>query len=268
MKFKDNFLYSYFLNAPIPLAIERYLECEILSKKKFIHPILDIGCGEGLFAFVLFDEKIDVGIDPNGKELKRAEYYGMYDELIECYGNKIPKASATFNTIFSNSVLEHIPDTASVFKEAHRLLTSEGRFYITVPTDMFDKYNVIYQGLVWLKLNHLAERFRCFFNRFWKHYHFYDREGWEKIIRESGFKVVECQEYSFKDTCVMYHSLIPLSFFSMVLKKLKNKWIYSKFIRKTYIGPIYRVLDSLIKKLEHGDKGGIIFFSLRKAEDG
>jgi len=63
MKFKSDFLYNYLKQAPISLAIERSFECEILSKQKFQRPILDIGCGEGLFALILFDEKINVGID-------------------------------------------------------------------------------------------------------------------------------------------------------------------------------------------------------------
>jgi len=90
MRFKDNFFYNYVKVAPIPLALERSLECDILSKKTFARPILDIGCGEGIFARVLFDEKIDVGIDPNARELKRARELDAYDELIECFGDKIP----------------------------------------------------------------------------------------------------------------------------------------------------------------------------------
>ena len=63
MKFKNNFLYNYLKEAPVALSVERSLECEILSNQEFKYPILDLGCGEGVFANMLFDEKIDVGID-------------------------------------------------------------------------------------------------------------------------------------------------------------------------------------------------------------
>ena len=57
MRFKDNFLLNYLKKAPVPLAVERSLECEILSRQEFVRPILDIGCGEGIFASVLFRGK-------------------------------------------------------------------------------------------------------------------------------------------------------------------------------------------------------------------
>src|SRR4051812_12209599 len=98
MRFKNNFLANYLTRAPAPLALERAFECEILSKQKFTHPILDIGCGEGLLAYILFDEEVDVGIDPNAKELERAKAFGIYNELIQCFGDNVPKASNSFKT--------------------------------------------------------------------------------------------------------------------------------------------------------------------------
>src|SRR3569832_727232 len=110
MNFNDDFFKNLLMEATLPLAIERALECQILSKQEFKHPILDIGCGDGIFASRLFDEKIDVGIDPNERELEKAKTYNAYVELIKCYGNSIPKPSNYFNTIYSNSVMEHIQD--------------------------------------------------------------------------------------------------------------------------------------------------------------
>src|SRR5579872_4953725 len=108
MRLNDEFFKNFLLEAPLPLALERTLECKILSTQKFQRPILDIGCGEGIFAKKLFNEKIDVGIDPNPSELERAQSYDAYDELIQCWGDQIPKKDGTFNTILSNSVMEHI----------------------------------------------------------------------------------------------------------------------------------------------------------------
>ena len=54
-----------FLKKPLPSAIEQTLECQILSSKTLEHPMLDLGCGDGIFAYVLFDEKNDIGIDHN-----------------------------------------------------------------------------------------------------------------------------------------------------------------------------------------------------------
>ena len=223
MRFKQNFLYNYLQEAPIALAVERSLECAILSKQAFPRPILDIGCGEGLFSFILFAEKIDLGIEPDARELERAKEYGAYQELLQCYGDQIPRPDGSFATIFSNSVLEHIPQLRPVLAEAYRLLRSGGRFYLTVPTDMFDKYSVLYQLLSLFRLNLLAENYRRFFNKFWKHFNYHQRAEWEEIFRASGFKIVETKEYDSKVGCLFNDFLAPFALLSFILKKTTNR---------------------------------------------
>ena len=143
MEFKQNFFRNYLLDAPLSLAIERSLESQILIQKKFIHPILDIGCGEGIFAYHLFDGQIDVSVEPNQKELQRAKTFNVYGELINCFGDRISKPDKTFKTIFSNSVFEHIPDIKGVLRESHRLLCDDGVIYLTLPTNLFEKYTIM-----------------------------------------------------------------------------------------------------------------------------
>lgn len=264
MKFKNNFFRNYLCHAPTPLALERSLECELLSQEKFNHPILDIGCGEGLFAFILFQEKIDTGVDPDEKELKRAGQYGMYDELIKCYGQQIPKEDKTFNTIFSNSVLEHIPEIEKVLKEVHRLLTNEGSFYITVPTNLFDHYTVLYRVLLVLRIKS-AERYRLFFNKFWKHYHYYDEYGWEKLLNRNGFQVIRVKEYGTKNICLFDDFLTPFSFLSFIKKKMFNRWMIFPLLRGITTAPLRLfVSKKTIKQAIEINKGGLIFFHLKK----
>jgi ubiquinone/menaquinone biosynthesis C-methylase UbiE len=264
MEFKKIFFANYLKEAPLPLAIERSLECELLNKQKFSRPILDLGCGEGLFAYILFDEKIDVGIDPDNKEIEKAKRYGMHTELIHCPGNIIPKESNSFNTIFSNSVLEHIPDIEPVLKEAHRLLTSHGEFYITVPTNLFDRYSVIYQLLTLVRLHAAAEKFRFFFNMFWKHYHFYDERGWRRLFQKNGFEVLSVQEYCCKKICLVNDALAPFSIMSFISKKLLNKWFILGWLRIRYSQLLYQSFKNILKSDYKIRNGGLIFFRLCK----
>ena len=165
--FHSKFLLNYLSQAPFSLAFEMYVECLILKNKDFVQPVLDIGCGEGLFASILFSKKIDVGIDPNSRELMRAEELGGYSRLVNCYGDNIDYADGSFNTIFSNSVLEHIDDLKPVLKEACRLLSKEGVFYPTVPSDKFERFSVICTFLEFFGLNSYSRKFRSFYNSFW-----------------------------------------------------------------------------------------------------
>jgi SAM-dependent methyltransferase len=271
MKFKEDYFNLYLKEAPLPLAIERYFECEILSQKDFTRPILDIGCGEGMFAKILFDEKIDVGIDPNQRELQRAVEYGAYEELINCYGDDIPKESEVFNTIFSNSVLEHIPEINKVLKEANRLLSKSGKMYITVPTNLFDHYSMIFQILSLLGFTKIAERFRGFFNKFWAHHHYYDQKGWVELFKRNGFSVIEIREYANKSICLLDDFLAPFSFVPFLTKKRSNRWfLFPKFrfwvakVLGAVFSPFIKYLSKDADTLTKKQKGGLIFFELEK----
>ena len=226
MRFKKNFLRNYLNEATIPLAYERAFECEILSSQEYLRPILDIGCGDGIFAQFVFDEKIDTGLDPLVYELDYARQFNIYDELIQAYANKIPKPDGYYKTIFSNSVLEHIPNLKDVLIEAHRVLDRDGKFYVTIPTNFFDQYSVVFQVLSFLSLNRLAESFRKFFNNFWKHYHFYSREEWIKLFEENGFKVQNVIEYGAKKDCLFNDFMAPFSILNYVVKKHSTDGFY------------------------------------------
>jgi ubiquinone/menaquinone biosynthesis C-methylase UbiE len=263
MRFRSNFLGQYVREAPLPLAIERTHECEILSRQEFVPPILDIGCGDGIFAHVLFDEPVDVGIDVNAVELESAKAYGRYRELIHCSGSQIPREAKSFNTIFSNSVLEHIVEIEAVLEEAQRLLSPTGTFYATVPSHLFDHYSIAYELLSLLRLRGLAERYRKFFNRFWRHYHYFDRAGWTALFAKHGFEVVKFQEYCPRATCVLDDLLAPFSLPSLFAKKLFNRWFVVPPIRRLY-APVLRVLASpWVRYRPDLERGGIFFFALK-----
>lgn len=265
MKFKKDFLFNYLTEAPVALAMERSMECEILSREDFKRPILDLGCGEGLFSYILFDEKIDAGIDPNAYEIERASAYGIYNELIECGGDKIPKEPNSFNTIFSNSVLEHIKGLDAVLKEAHRILACGGKFYVTIPTDVFDHYSIAYQTLTFLRLKGLAEKYRLFFDKFWKHYNYYNEEGWRERFEKAGFKVLKVKKYNNKRTCLLDDMLVPFSMPSFVVKKIFNRWFLFKSLRRMYAPLLYLMYKRLLSvDCEDGMNCGLLFFCLTK----
>lgn len=265
MRFKNDFLLNYLCKAPIPLAVERWHECKILQKQEFQRPILDLGCGDGIFASVLFDENIDVGIEPDKLEIENSRKQGMYQELITCYGDKIPKEDGYFNTIFSNSVLEHIPDLDGIVREIHRLLSDTGNLYISVPTNLFDKYSVIYQILIFLGLSSPAERYRLFFNRFWKHYHYYEKDAWVSFFEERGFKIIYSQEYCSKSVTLFNDFMAPFSIFSFISKKLFNRWILFPPIRKITAYFAYTAIRPFLKINPNQKDGGILFLALKKS---
>jgi SAM-dependent methyltransferase len=262
MKFHEDFLDRYVRVAPLALAIERWFECSILAQQTFERPILDIGCGDGVFASVLFAEPIDLGIDPDAKELARARELGGYDELLEVRGDAIPRPDGSFRTIFSNSVLEHIEEIEPVLHEAKRLLAPGGTFYATVPSNLFDHYNWPYQALSTAKLHQQAERYRVFFDKFWRHYHYHTVDGWSRLFARAGFRVIDSQEYAPKAVCLLNDFLAPFAAPSMAAKKLVGRWFLFPPLRRTYAPLVATALKPFLRVDRELRDGGILFFKL------
>ncbi len=261
VKTRSDILLAYMSMAPFPLAFERVLEAEIYSRLELKRPILDIGCGEGLFAKMTFEQQIDTGIDPDARELERARQLNAYKELIQCTGDQIPKPDGSYETIFSNSVLEHIEDLKPVLREAHRLLSPSGRLYFTVPSGNFDRFTVVNSMLLALGLSGVSERYRRFFNKFWQHYHYYSLEEWEAFVRDCGFEVNESCTYDPKKICVLNDFLVPFSFGSFVVKRLTNRWTLLPSVRRLLSYPIYLWARGFLKGGSRADDGGLVFIS-------
>ena len=265
MKFNEDILETYLSLVPIPLAFERFLEARIYQRRSFQRPILDIGCGDGIFASVVFGEKIDTGIDPDPRELERARDFGAYEELIECKGDAVAKPDGFYGTIFSNSVLEHIPDIEPVFRETHRLLAAGGKFYVTVPSHRFDEYSIVNQVLCAVGLRTLAARYRAFFNRFWRHYHFHTPDGWAALAQRNGFAVAEVHTYAPKAICLLDDLLAPFSIVSFVIKKVFNRWVLFPRLRRRLMAPVASAGYRLLEGGDAARDGGLVFMELTKA---
>ena len=173
---------------------------------------------------ILFNEKLDTGIDPDSKELLEANRNGSYLETINCYGSKIPKKNKSFRTIFSNSVLEHINDIDSVLKEANRLLYDGGCLYITVPNACFKEYSVISQILKILHLNKVRKNYHERYNKFWVHFHDYKTSDWKHLFKKNNFKVKYFTRYCPKSICMINDALLPFCVLEFLTKKLINRW--------------------------------------------
>jgi SAM-dependent methyltransferase len=258
-----NFLKTYVGLAPLALAIERSMECELLTQMPFKRPILDIGCGDGLFAKILFAERIDTGIDPNAIELASAKNLDAYVDLLECRGDAVPRPDASYRTVFSNSVLEHIPNLKPVLREVHRLLLPGGIFYVTVPSDRFEQYAWISRVLVRLNLSSLQTRFRIFYNRFWRHYHCYAPECWAQLLKECGFEVVTVRSYAPRAICTFNDLLAPFAAVSLVTKRATNRWTLFPKLRRVLFAPLIAIVGGLLRDADPRE-GGLVFLAVRK----
>ena len=123
-------------------AVLRAVECEFMSKVPLAAPVLDIGCGDGHFASIAYTTlPIDVGIDVMKRDLPEAAARpGVYREVMFASATDLPFDDASFGTVVSNCVIEHIPDNAAVLREISRVLRPGGTFATTLPSEHYPDF--------------------------------------------------------------------------------------------------------------------------------
>jgi SAM-dependent methyltransferase/DNA-directed RNA polymerase subunit RPC12/RpoP len=103
--------------------LERWLR-ELLPTQR----ILDLGCGAGSLPAQLAGMRV-IGVDVDPKELARNP-----DLACVCAeSHRIPFASGSFDFIVCHHSLEHIRDVLATIEEIRRVLSPEGRLFVSVP---------------------------------------------------------------------------------------------------------------------------------------
>jgi len=180
-----------------PVALWRAVELRTAAEETYERPLLDLGCGDGLIARALFgpDKPVDVGFDPWPEQLRRAAQSGMYRHVDLAHGDRMPYADGAFATVFSNSVLEHIPDPRPVVHEAARVLRPGGRFIFTVPSDAF---RILLDGYVRRMAAGDpvgAEAYARSVDRWLAHHHYHTPDEWRDILTAAGLTMLKARYY-------------------------------------------------------------------------
>jgi SAM-dependent methyltransferase len=191
----ETLLWRNISELPYFRGLLRAVEGNFYQPYQLKEPILDLGCGDGHFASVTSDKEIGVGVDPWFTPLQKAHKSGCYKHSICALGDQLPFETAYFNTLISNSVLEHIPDVEAVLIEASRVLKPGGIFFFCVPNDLFTKNLSFARFLDQLHLTFLANGYRRFFNQISRHHHCDDPEVWETRLKKCGFRVKKWWNY-------------------------------------------------------------------------
>lgn len=158
-------------------ALWRAIEASLLNPLPFKKPILDLGCGDGLFAKMLFSGRRNeiIGIDVSEACLTAAKSQRIYKGVILCDGAELPYKDNSFATVMSNCVLEHIVDDAKVLQEVSRVLKDGGLFVFTVPSENFIP-NLINHGKDYVEQ----------LNKRLEHFHYRSPSDWRELLHLSG----------------------------------------------------------------------------------
>jgi SAM-dependent methyltransferase len=259
---------SYYLErlmAEVPLhrALVRAAECHLLEARELPRPILDVGAGDGTFAWALFDEPLEVGIDPDGQSLRDAQRLGAYRSLAMAAGGQLPFEDESFACVLSNSTLEHIPELEPVLAELSRVLAVGGTCVITVPSERFLDLTFGVRLFRLLRLGFLANLYKRWFNRISRHHHCDSPQVWQERLERAGLSLIEWRYYFSRASTGAMDITHYVSAPSLLTKRLLGRWVLWR--SKTRLLPLARWLSPLAQA-GSPETGAYLLLICRKEE--
>ena len=184
--------------------IFRGIELKVVSQKlrklSLTGTSMDLGCGDGFLNKTIFKDKFDFGIDNDEAGLvKVAIKKKRYKKILIESATKMSLANNSLDLIFSNSVIEHIPDNKNLLKEVSRVLKPNGYFIFTCPSSYFTTYLTKNFGGPWYsKLR----------NKQFNHYQLLDHRKWKKRLNKNRIKLINYFYYMSEADLVFWEKIL------------------------------------------------------------
>ena len=178
-------------------AFWRFLEVGALRQIEYERPILEIGCGDGRFSSLIFQE-IDEGIDVNPRSIEKCRRLSgrLYGGVRCLDARNLPDSQDKYGTIYANCVMEHIPDIEAVLAACSRALRPGGKLVMTVPLVRMNEHLLF----PWRWYAEMRQRQLV-------HVNLFTEEKWMAILRAAGFSGVEFHPYLSGVACRFWDSI-------------------------------------------------------------
>ena len=214
---KPDFLFAHLRDLPYFRALIRSVESNFYQDLPLPAPVLDVGCGDGHFASLTFDRRIDAGLDPAYSSLREASTRGAYRLLVAADGARTPFPGGYFASGMSNSSLEHIPHLDAVLRETGRVLKNGAPFYFCVPNPRY---------LSELSLTRwLGRGYTEWFGKISRIEHVDEPQDWAKRLDQAGFELERWWHYFSPAALRVLEWGHYFGLPSLLAKKLTNRWI-------------------------------------------
>jgi len=167
---------------PLDFALRsRFLSDHVRAGER----VLDVGCGEGCFAFALARAGATkvVGIDVAAEPLRRARVRHPELDLRQVRAERAwPLEDASFDAVWAGEVIEHVADTAGWLSEVRRVLRPGGSLLLSTPG---------HGRLQMLRWALEVRAFEAHFDPRGDHLRFYTRRTLTELLEDFGFHEVD-----------------------------------------------------------------------------
>ena len=200
-------------------------------KNPYNKKLLDVGSGSGELLYFAKKAGFDVfGIEPNQgyaefcrDKLSLPIYNGTYEEA--------DIQDSTYDLIFMNEVLEHMPDPINVLRDLHRYLKYDGILIVNVPDIEISRHSP-------LKRFHYA------------HVYNYNHLSLKKIIEKSKYKILNKETTTTSIVCKRSEiecNDIRYNFNDNYARIKRNLFTNSNLRHYLSIHPYYKIVKKMIQ---------------------
>lgn len=179
------------------IALCRIPELEYASELSLEGETLDHCCGDGIFAKLAWPKgKFSAGCDVSADAIEKAQKRNRHERCDVCDASTaLPYEDATFDLVFNNSALEHIPNVDGALNEVARVLKPGGRF----------AFNVLnHRYFEWWPLDDSAMKDY----RAWQPFiHAWSIDEWRNRLRAAGLEVQTVEGYFPKKSATILAQL-------------------------------------------------------------
>jgi SAM-dependent methyltransferase len=246
---------AYYSFAPAALALRETIRLKAVRDLDLAEPILDVGCGDGLFARLAYPEKQIWGIDINPSEIKRAQGTDTYKTLICGNVCSVDLPRAFFGSAIANCSLEHVPDLGGALANIRTSLKPGARFALIVPTPDWTETLAVPQILTRMGLGRLARAYGEALDRVFHHVHLHDDAWWADRLRQAGFACDDTRLIMRRPASWAFDLLLPPSAVGWLVKRITGRWVIAPSLRPITADLARRVI-SLVAEHVRDDPPG------------
>ncbi len=236
---------AYYRFSPAALALRECVRLRAVRTIDLPDPILDVGCGDGLFARLAYPGRRTWGIDINPTEVQRAQASSSYTTLIcgNICGVDLP--AGFFGSAIANCSLEHVPDLHGALTNIRHSLRDDGRFALIVPTPHWTRSLATAHALDILGLRGLSRAYGEALDRVFSHVHLYDEATWAKVLDRAGFEDVVCETIVTPPSSWAFDLMLYPSFLGFLTKKLTGRWVMAPTLRPLTVDTARAVVNAV-----------------------
>jgi SAM-dependent methyltransferase len=238
---------GYFPFAPTALTIKECVRLAAIRKWECPSPILDVGCGDGLFAKLAFSGADVWGIDVNADEGRLAQATHAYSQIVLADIARAQIPERFFATCLANCSMEHVPDIMGGLRTILRGLRPGGRAFFFLPNRDWTRQMLSVRFLHSIGSTKAARALQRAIDDVFEHRHLHDEQGWRALIAKAGFDVVAVEPVGSTATTVAFEMFLLPSLAGWLNKRWTTRWTNFPRARRMVVGPVFRITQGALR---------------------